>query len=94
MAIAEGEDDGNSMQEGKVGSEEAEGVSSGKYAAIYCDDWAFLALDTLSTASLMGLRPFKTVICALRYGAGSNMCISSDAVGPPSPTLSPSIEGK
>lgn len=37
-----------------------------KACLVYCDDCAFLALDTLSTASLIGLRPFKTVICALR----------------------------
>jgi hypothetical protein len=63
-----------------------------KSVVIYCDDCAFLALDTLSTASVIGLRPFKTVMCALRYGAGNSMCISSEAVGPL--TLSPSVEGK
>lgn len=65
-----------------------------KVCGIYYDDCVFLALDTLSTASLIGLRPFRTVICALKYGAGNSICMSSDAVGPPSPTLSPSVEGK
>lgn len=41
-------------------------ASQGKHVVIYCDDCAFLALDTLSTASLIGPRPFKTVMCALR----------------------------
>jgi hypothetical protein len=64
----------------------------GTYAVIYCGDCAFLALVTLSAASRIGLRPFKTVICALKYGAGNSMCIRSEAVCPP--TLSPSVEGK
>jgi len=77
----------------KLGDEEGTyKPSHGMRGVIHYDDCVFLALDTLSTASLIGLRPFKTVIWALKYGAGNSMCISSDAVGPL--TLSPSVEGK
>ena len=66
-------------------------INRGTCVVIYCGDCAFLALETLSTASRIGLRPFKTVICALKYGAGNSMCISSEAVNPPP---SPSVGGK